>query len=316
MRSENPTRAARVRQLIEQLDTPGRPGGNLFIIYLKNADAARVAQTLRALLTGRRCGGRRRPVRRRLHRRARSRWPARAAVAAAPAARARRRPRCRSRRLPARNTFNASGVDVQADTANNALIIMAPEPLYNNLRAIIEKLDVRRAQVLRRGADRRGLRRQGRGARHPVAGAGRARQLDGTQGVRRHQLRRARQPATNIIDIAVNPLSAAPGPQPRRHPRHGQPCPGLGQITNLAFLARALETQVAANILSTPTLLTLDNEEARIIVGQNVPFVTGQYATTGGTTTVHAVPDDRAPRRRPRAARAARRSPKAARCAC
>ena len=62
--------------------------------------------------------------------------------------------------------------------------------------------------------------------------------------------------------------------------------PGLGTITNLAFLARALETQVGANILSTPTLLTLDNEEARIIVGQNIPLVTGSYATTGNTTTV------------------------------
>jgi len=62
--------------------------------------------------------------------------------------------------------------------------------------------------------------------------------------------------------------------------------PGLGTITNLAFLARALETQVGANILSTPTLLTLDNEEARIIVGQNIPLVTGSYATTGSTTTV------------------------------
>ena len=57
-------------------------------------------------------------------------------------------------------------------------------------------------------------------------------------------------------------------------------------ITNLAFLARALETQINANILSTPTLLTLDNEEARIIVGQNIPFVTGQYANTGKTSTV------------------------------
>ena len=62
--------------------------------------------------------------------------------------------------------------------------------------------------------------------------------------------------------------------------------PGLGTITNLAFLARALETQIGANILSTPTLLTLDNEEARIIVGQNIPLVTGSYATTGNTTTV------------------------------
>jgi general secretion pathway protein D len=43
---------ARIRQLIEQLDTPGRVGGNIFIIYLRNAEAARVAQTLRALLAG------------------------------------------------------------------------------------------------------------------------------------------------------------------------------------------------------------------------------------------------------------------------
>jgi general secretion pathway protein D len=62
--------------------------------------------------------------------------------------------------------------------------------------------------------------------------------------------------------------------------------PGLGTITNLAFLARALETQVGANILSTPTLLTLDNEEARIIVGQNIPLITGSYSTTGSTSTV------------------------------
>ena len=81
--------------------------------------------------------------------------------------------------------------------------------------------------------------------------------------------------------------------------------PGLGTITNLAFLARALETQIGANILSTPTLLTLDNEEARIIVGQNIPLVTGSYATTGNTHDGDAVPDVRAQGRRPRAARQA-----------
>ncbi len=57
VRADNPGRVARVRQLIEQLDTPGRPGGNMFIVYLKNADAARVAQTLRAMLTGSADGG-------------------------------------------------------------------------------------------------------------------------------------------------------------------------------------------------------------------------------------------------------------------
>ena len=62
--------------------------------------------------------------------------------------------------------------------------------------------------------------------------------------------------------------------------------PGLGVISNLGLLVRALAADAKANILSTPTLLTLDNEEARIIVGQNVPFITGQYATTGSSSTV------------------------------
>jgi len=62
--------------------------------------------------------------------------------------------------------------------------------------------------------------------------------------------------------------------------------PGIGTITNLALLAQALETDARTNILSTPNLLTLDNEEAKIVVAQNVPFITGQYAQTGSTSTV------------------------------
>lgn len=61
--------------------------------------------------------------------------------------------------------------------------------------------------------------------------------------------------------------------------------PGGVTIVNLGMLARALETDSNTNILSTPNLLTLDNEEAKIIVGQNVPFITGSYAQTGTTAT-------------------------------
>ena len=61
--------------------------------------------------------------------------------------------------------------------------------------------------------------------------------------------------------------------------------PGVGTVLNLGMLARALETDTNANILSAPNLMTLDNEEAKIVVGQNVPFITGQYAQTGSTTT-------------------------------
>ena len=282
VRSENATRAARVRQLIEQLDTPGRPGGNLFIIYLKNADASRVAQTLRALLGGGDGG-------------ATSTGPtslappnafsASGTAASSPAPTAMT---AATSSLPfsppSGSAVAANGVMVQADTANNALIIMAPEPIYNNLRAIVEKLDVRRAQVyvealiVEISADKAaelGVQWQALGG------------LDnsGTSAFGGTNFG-ARGSGTNIVDVSINPLAAGPGLN-LGIIRGTINLPGIiGQITNLAFLARALETQVSANILSTPALLTLDNEEARIVVGQNVPFVTGQYATMGGTTTV------------------------------
>ena len=72
------------------------------------------------------------------------------------------------------------------------------------------------------------------------------------------------------------------------------PAPGLnlGLISRfngvyaMSALVRALQTASGTNILSTPNLITLDNEEARIIVGQNVPILTGSYSTTGSTSTV------------------------------
>jgi len=88
----------------------------------------------------------------------------------------------------------------------------------------------------------------------------------------------------NIIGIAQNPATVGPGLNVGIV--NGQvSIPGVGAIVNLGVLARALETDANANILSTPTLLTLDNEEAKIIIGQNVPFITGQYAVSGTATT-------------------------------
>jgi general secretion pathway protein D len=160
---------------------------------------------------------------------------------------------------------------------------MAPEPVYNNLRAIIEKLDVRRAQVyvealiVEVSADRAaelGIQWQALSGYNTTS----TRVIGGTNFGQRGS-------GSNIIDVAVNPGAVAPGLNIGVM-RGTITIPGLGTITNLGMLARALETNVSANILSTPALMTLDNEEARIIVGQNVPFVTGSYATTGGTNTV------------------------------
>ena len=275
IRADNPGRLARVRQLIEQLDTPGRPGGNMFIVYLKNAEAARVAQTLRAMLTGG-DGGAVAPGGSMLSPQAQTTMTGAASALAAttplsgPAA-------------AGATSFSANGATITADPASNALVIMAPEPVYNNLRAIIEKLDVRRAQVfvealiVEVSADKAaefGIQWQALTGYNTTQ----ARVIGGTNFTPRGS-------GSNIIDIAADPTKVGQG-LALGVMKGTVTIPGLGTITNLAFLARALETQIGANILSTPTLLTLDNEEARIIVGQNIPIATGSYATTGNTTTV------------------------------
>ncbi len=162
-------------------------------------------------------------------------------------------------------------------------IVMAPEPLYNNIRAIVEKLDNRRAQVfvealiVEVSADRSaefGIQWQYlQGANNSSSYVG-----GGTNfGVRGS--------GTNIIDTSANLGSAGNGLN-LGIIRGSITIPGLGTITNLALLVRALQGDNTANILATPNMLTLDNEEAKIIVGQNVPFITGQYAQTGQTSTV------------------------------
>jgi general secretion pathway protein D len=174
-------------------------------------------------------------------------------------------------------------VTIQADIANNALIIMGPEPIYNNLRTIIDRLDVRRAQVFVEAlivevtadkASQFGIQWQ------VLQGLNKS-NLQGFGGTNFG----APDSGNNIVSGSVNLGSLGQGLN--LGVVNGTiTIPGLGVITNLALLIRSLEQDANANILSTPTLLTLDNEEARIIVGQNIPFVTGQYATTGSSSTV------------------------------
>ncbi len=259
----------------------------MFIVYLKNAEAARVAQTLRALMTGGGDAARRR--RRARRRRSATRWarprPRRRAAgtpASAPPPstrqpvrrrlpaerrRAARRPHDPGRRREQRADHHGARAAVQQPARDHRAARRAP-----------------RAGV-RRGADRRGRRGQGRRVRHPVADPA-GHQQEQRAGLRRHQLRHARSSRQNNIITGSLNLGALGQGLNAGIINGTVTIPGLGTITNLAFLARALEQDAGANILSTPTLLTLDNEEARIIVGQNVPIVTGQYATTGSTSTV------------------------------
>ena len=282
IRADNPARAARAKALVAELDTPGRAGGNMFVVYLKNAEAVKVAQTLRAMLTGQESsstGGGTSGL---------SPQPATANGGGLVNTSSAQPTMGAAQALPFTPTtsgaaFSAGGATISADAASNSLLIMAPEPVYNNLRTIIDKLDVRRAQVFIEAliaeisADKAaefGIQWQALTG----VNATRTRVIGGTNF-------NDRGSGGNILDIAANLGSAGQGLN-LGVIRGTISIPGFGTITNLALLARALETQVNANILSTPTILTLDNEEARIVVGENVPFITGQYAQTGSTSTV------------------------------
>ena len=173
---------------------------------------------------------------------------------------------------------------IQADPATNSLIITAPEPLYRNIRQIIDKLDVRRAQVVIESliaevsaekAAEFGIQWQSLGN---INDSG-TNVIGGTNfGVG----------GQNIIDAAQN-IGAVRQGLNIGIVRGKVNIPGIGEILNLGFLARALETKADANILSTPTIQTLDNEEAKFLVGQNIPLITGSYANTGAGGTAAGV---------------------------
>ena len=251
LRAANPARAALAKSLVAKLDQPVAGGngaaGNIYVVYLKNADAVKLAATLRAAMSGQSQAAAVTPV-------------AGAAPAAAGAA-----------------ALSATGGQVQADASTNSLIITAPEPQYRQLRAVIDRLDGRRAQVLVESlivevntdkAAEFGIQWQGAVGNSGSSNIG----LLGTNFT-----------TNNIITLATQAATggAVPGPGINL---------GVAHKTNgvyvLGFLANFLESSNSGNVLSTPNLLTLDNEEAKIVIGENVPFVTGSYTsnnTSGGT---------------------------------
>ena len=268
-RSDNPSRIARLRTLVAMLDTPTSAAGNLHVVYLKNAEAVKVAETLRAIYLGESIPA--------AGPRAMSLPVATSSTGAPPPA--------ASPLAPALSAPQAVALTpgmIQADAATNSILINAPDAIYNNLRAALDKLDVRRAQVYVEAliaeltADRAaefGIQWQS------LTGASGA--SSATRGFGGTNFGGAGQ---NILGIAANPATAGRGLNVGVV-KGTINIPGVGEILNLSLLIRALETDNNANILSTPTLLTLDNEEARIVIGQNVPFITGQYALSGAATT-------------------------------
>ncbi|WP_291140260.1 type II secretion system secretin GspD [Hydrogenophaga sp.] len=260
LRAANPARLALAKSLVVRLDQPSAAAvsGNIHVVYLKNADATALATTLRAAMAAGDSGASTSA----LGSSTRSTSVALGSAAGS---------------TPATTPVAASaqpstGGQIQADPATNSLIITAPDPLYRQLRAVIDQLDSRRAQVYVESliaevnddkAAEFGIQWQGATGKSGDRVIGLLGTNFGTGG-------------SNILNLA----------QGETLPNAGLNV-GLARRTNgvyvLGFLARFLQENGAGNILSTPNLLTLDNEEAKIVIGQNVPFVTGQFTNTGAT---------------------------------
>ncbi|WP_236903932.1 type II secretion system secretin GspD [Comamonas serinivorans] len=300
LRAANAAKAAQVRDLIAKLDQPaesnsGYMGGNIHVVHLKNADAAKLAVTLRAALaslpganaSGTGTAGAQQGV-------ANTGANVGAGVVPANASAGMTGNTGASGSISTGPTINAAsnnqpstGGQIQADPSTNSIIISAPEPVYRQLRAVIDRLDERRAQVYIEAliaevndsldADF-GVQLQA------VLGNAVAIGTNFNNGTSTNLLQLAAAAAAygnNGSSTNLNNLgSVLPGP--------GTNMIGgvdFGSGNKLGVLANFLQTSGAGNVLSRPTLLTLDNEEARIVVGQNVPFVTGSYTTTSNSST-------------------------------
>ena len=136
LRAANPARVALVKSLVAKLDQPSgtNASGNIHVVYLKNADATKLATTLRAAVSGQASGGT-------------GAQPSLASNVTTPTPATTAMPGSTLGSTPT-TTGSTTGGQIQADTATNSLIITAPEPQYRQLRAVIDMLDQRRAQVM------------------------------------------------------------------------------------------------------------------------------------------------------------------------
>ena len=245
----------RLKTLVTHLDTPLESGGDTQVRYLRYADAEKISQKLREQLQG---------------------------IAAAA-----------STSGGAPGTAPAVGggggsdksVSIWAEPQTNALVVTAPPKVMRSIMSIVDRLDIRRAQVLVEAilvemsvnkAMDLGVNwvvgdRDENGNLLPAGGF--VNPIDGT-GI------------GQILQGVLNPESVQSLPSGLTL--------GVGQIVEGGFswaaLIRAISGTGNTNIIATPSIVTLDNEEAEIKIAQEVPFITGQYTNTGvggGTGTVN-----------------------------
>lgn len=277
MRGASQSRIHMVRSLVQRLDQPTSKPGNVHVVHLRNAQATQLAQTLRAVMAGE-SGS---PVNTQQTQQQAQMQQVNQQTGATSAG-LQTGPSTQAQPQGPLSTGGPGGF-IQADPTTNTLIITASEPVYRNLRSVIDQLDSRRAQVYVESLIVEVS--ASRAAEFGVQWAG----LSGDSGssYRVGTLTGFGQGGNNLIQQAVSIATDGVPAVPGSGLNLGVFRQVGGRLT-LGALARALESEEDANILSMPNLITLDNEEARIVVGENVPFITGQYTTgLGGSAGVN-----------------------------
>jgi len=271
VRADNAGLMNRIKTLALGLDAPGAGNNNIYTVFLRNAEATRIADTLRGLLSG-------------------SESSRTTTTSTTPAGNT--QSLTTSTQSTGANSastggggFQAAGSAaapssiIQAYPPTNSIIITASEPVYRALRAVIDQLDQRRAQVFIEA-----LIVEVNASKGGEVGVqfNAARNVGGNQSVF-GGTNFSTSIGNNILGLMANPTSVGPGLNVGLI-QGSLTVPGTNiQIANLQLLARALESDSNSNVLSTPNILTLDNEPAQIVVGQNVPFITGTYTPTAGS---------------------------------
>jgi general secretion pathway protein D len=299
VRAPSAARANMAKSLIAKLDQPTTELGNIHVVYLKNADASRVAQTLRAVVSQDASAV---PV----QQQGTSGGSIQAGTGGAGGAGGAGNLGGQQGQQSSvgmggtGNTFGqqsqatAGGAGggqgsgfIQADASTNSLIITAPDAIYRNLRSVIDQLDVRRAQVYiealvvevtSNNAAEFGVQWVG------LTGNGNSSyRVGGLQS-----FTTSTNSGNNIVNLATAAATGLSGASASAASGASLPNPtgfsiGLfkqvGGELGLGAIAHALESTGHANILSTPNMITLDNELATIKVGQNIPIITGSFTT-------------------------------------
>ena len=238
----------RIKALVAHLDTPLDNGGDTQVLYLQYADAEKIATKLKEQIS------------------------ATVAITGGP---------------PAAGGAAAGGgvaanadksVTIWAEPETNALVITAPAKIMRSLRAVIDKLDIRRGQVLVEAiiVDVQLEKNAELGVNWAVWSEDSSNIPLGTfqspvAGVNLAQLALA-------VDNPSNAATIAPG-------LGNGTTFGIGRIAatgvNFAAMIRAVQGDSNTNLISTPSTVTMDNQEAQIKVAQEVPFITGQFSSTG-----------------------------------